>query len=167
MKWISVKDSLPPKLAPGQYETYLISDTNYVKEAHWLWKGKFCTAMDGCSDVTPTHWRPRPDPPHPIDKPVDYSQLPRSDSSMSPGVLTLDGGFLGEIEIHYSIMPAEPQNDAKEDIDISEVLINGHAISQLSQEYWLDAFVHYEPKGYKAEMYSIEEIIVFMIKKGS
>jgi hypothetical protein len=81
-------------------------------------------------------------------------------------ILNLDGGFLGDIEVHYSILPAEPQNDAKEEIDVHHILINGVGISQLSQEYLLDVMVYFEPKEYKADKYSIEEIIVFLIKEG-
>jgi hypothetical protein len=92
---------------------------------------------------------------------------PNPNKGENMSILNLNGGFLGDIEVHYSVLPAEPQNDAKEDIDIYHILINGKGISQLSQEYLLDVHVYFEPKERKAEKYSIEEIIIHLIKEGS
>ena len=74
-------------------------------------------------------------------------------------ILYFDGGFLGEIEVHCNHLPAEPQNDAKEEFQIGTVFINGHALSRLSQEQWLGVFTHQKPKGMKADKYSIQELI--------
>ena len=51
-------------MKPGQYKKYLTcTKSGLVREANWMYDGRWCLDMSGCNYFFPTHWMPLPEPP--------------------------------------------------------------------------------------------------------
>lgn len=103
---------------------------------------------------------------HPIDTPVDYSNMPKSKTGMIPGTLSLDGGYQGSIDIYYNHLPREEATGANGDIEIDIIIINGHVLPEKEMEKYLSPKIFYDPEWntWKADNETVEDVIKFKIK---